>query len=445
MLTSPTFEASIDRQPTSGTQDLRDFAVQTFTSPSAESVKIIYPPASTQYSDQFFYRVGDALRFVAPVHGARTSPTAGGPRVELREIYGTNRSEGYAWRFGEDSHSIRVTMEIDRLPDSNRTDYPGQLCVLQLHTIGQGAPSVPAMVLASGTVSALTLTLFSPDMEAESQATSYGRMNGLTFTGRFTVQLGTDASGAITFCGIDTYGRAFGTRLDGGRFRGLPVYFKTGAYVELQANRTAPAGAKAIVTHHALTLTSNVQLSCPSPVTGFPAGTLIIVSCGGGLLMLMLLGAWLRSRWPAAWASASRREDGGLSEAGTGIYSALAQRLMPGLPTTAQARRSLTTLVTCDALVSSWILIVPLVLESFNPWTPDSLPYLTGRLRNDWLLVVPTALSTLRLAHITCLRTNTFDGAGYPEVCLVIGMCLVCLLTIASTLALSWCAPAAAA
>ena len=45
-------------------QDLDDFQIQTFASANATKVLFVSPPKSTNFSDEFFYRVGTgALRF----------------------------------------------------------------------------------------------------------------------------------------------------------------------------------------------------------------------------------------------------------------------------------------------------------------------------------------------------------------------------------------------
>ena len=203
---------------------LSHFEIQTFTNTSAEKVAYIFPPASENYSDTFIYHVGDALRFKAPVHGAKTSSSAGGPRVELREVYkGVNATNRFAWRFGEAAHSIRVTLELNQLPDSGRIERPGEVCVLQLHTTSMGASSVPAMVLAHGTYDTPSMLLYSPMADsADNIYTGWQSSAGYAFGGgrSVTLQLNADEAGTLTFCGVDGYGRTFHKLLPATRFLG---------------------------------------------------------------------------------------------------------------------------------------------------------------------------------------------------------------------------------
>ena len=87
--------------------DLRQYQLQTFTNGSGTEVNVIEPPVVGNYSDVFFNRLSaGAVRFTCPVDGVRTSLTAGGPRVELRQVY----------KFGDTG--TPATPRRDRLLDS---------------------------------------------------------------------------------------------------------------------------------------------------------------------------------------------------------------------------------------------------------------------------------------------------------------------------------------
>ena len=73
---------------------MQHFEIQTLRDRHADRVEFVYPPHSAGFEGEYYERVGDSIRMTAPVHGAKTSATAGGPRTELRELYGSDASTG---------------------------------------------------------------------------------------------------------------------------------------------------------------------------------------------------------------------------------------------------------------------------------------------------------------------------------------------------------------
>ena len=345
----------------------------------------------------------------------KTSASAGGPRIELRQQYKPQSYDNASWLFGEKPQSVRAKLHVVRLPDTQRTALAGEITIMQLHGVGRGTLFVPAIVMLYGTHHVdghrtLKLRVLNPTT-GNSSVYEFNRHQGYYFHRTFELQMITGADASIEFSGVDSYGRpfrAYASPETTGGFRNLSSYYKVGNYPQIQENSS--------LYDYSVVILENVTVG---EDTTFPRlrgddgrsmwyMAALVVSVAVFLASLMIFLFWLVG---------SRKKESPL-EGGS---------LLMLYPRTSLAL--LMSLYVFELVASTALAFVPpLVREVLAPVRSYSWALFRSFVNDSWGMFVLPGLSFFKVVHGLCGRFNTLKEVGYPELVAVNGVCFAIAL-----------------
>lgn len=206
-----------------------DLAIWNLSVPSGSAAQTIATPRLVGGYQDGYFRSGETLFFWAPVTGSR-SENAIYPRTELRETYANGTPHN--WTYTQAENILRATLMVSQVPSS------GKIVIGQIHCYASTQPLLKLEYQFKPATQTGNLVLkfrLTPTSEPEAIQLA----SGVKLNERFNYTIHLSPTGNLMVSGYDMQ---WSRQLDL-TWKGKPLYFKAGVYVQDNTGYTTEGGA----------------------------------------------------------------------------------------------------------------------------------------------------------------------------------------------------------